>query len=61
MITNDQLPWIDIAEHILEGKFLRADSSTVESLTIGLRGVDCDLCRLAIAKLPDNKEKPKKK
>ena len=56
-LTKDQLPWVDIARRVLADEFLGADDSTVESLTIGLRGIPHTLCRQAVVKLPKNKEK----
>jgi hypothetical protein len=56
-LPPDCWPWIDVAKQVLAGDFNNADSSTVESLTIGLRGIDHELCRKAFAKLPANKEK----
>jgi hypothetical protein len=41
----------------LAGEFDGADLSTVESLTIGLRRINHLLCKQALTRLPDNKEK----
>jgi hypothetical protein len=50
-------PWLHIARQVRAGEFDGADLSTVESLTIGLRGINHPLCQQALSRLPDNKEK----
>ena len=40
--------WLHIARQILAGEFDGADSSTVQSLTIGLRNIGHPLCRRAL-------------
>lgn len=52
-------PWVHVAEQVLSGEFDRADLSTIESLTIGLRAIPHPLCRAAMTRLPANKEKPR--
>ena len=49
--------WRDIANRVLAGEFKDADKSTVESITIRLRGLRDETCQLAMRKLPKNKEK----
>src|SRR5207302_4864033 len=38
-LTSDCIPWLHVARQILEGEFDGCDSSTRESLCIGLRAV----------------------
>jgi hypothetical protein len=46
-----------VARQVIAGEFDGADTPTIESLTIGLRGIQHPLCRNALVHLPDNKEK----
>lgn len=39
-LPPDQAAWLPIARKVLEGKFYEADSSTRESIYIGLRGIN---------------------
>jgi hypothetical protein len=57
-LSDDCAPWLHIAKQILAGEFDGADKSTVESLTIGLRGIGHPLCRLALASLPKCRQMP---
>jgi len=50
-LPPDCLPWLHIARQILAGEFDGADNSTVESLTIGVRGIRHPLCQQALARL----------
>jgi hypothetical protein len=52
----DGAAWLHVARQILAGEFVGADRSTVESLTIGLRGIRHPLCRQALAQL--NPQRP---
>jgi hypothetical protein len=56
-LPDDCAPWLHVAKQVLAGEFDGADKSTVESLTIGLRLIQHPLCRKALARLPQNKEK----
>jgi hypothetical protein len=56
-LPPDCVPWLHIARQVLAGEFGSADSSTVASLTIGLRRIDHPHCRAALDALPDNPEK----
>jgi hypothetical protein len=58
-LPDDCAPWLHIAKQVLAGEFDGADKPTVESLTIGLRGINHPHCQQALARLPDNKEKPR--
>ncbi len=50
-LPPDCVPWLHVARQILAGEFDGADRSTVESLTIGLRGIRHRLCQRALAHL----------
>jgi hypothetical protein len=50
-LAPDEIPWLHVASQILCNEFEGADSSTVESLTIGLRGIVHPLCRRALERL----------
>ena len=58
-LPSDCAAWLHIAKQVLAGEFDGADKSAVESLTIGLRGINHPHCQQALGRLPDNKEKPK--
>jgi hypothetical protein len=47
----DCAPWLHVAKQILAGEFDDADSSTTQSLTIGLRSIRHPLCVRALARL----------
>ena len=57
-LAPDCAPWLHVAKQVLAGEFAGADKSTVESLTIGLRGISHPLCKQALARLPKNPQKP---
>jgi hypothetical protein len=57
-LPDDCAPWLHVAMQVLAGEFDGADKSTVESLTIGLRGISNQLCQQALARLPKNPQKP---
>jgi hypothetical protein len=57
LLPDDFALWLHVAKRVLAGDFDGADKSTVESLTIGLRLIQHPLCRKALARLPQNKEK----
>jgi len=57
-LSPDCAPWLHVARQVLNGEFDNADGSTVESLTIGLRGIHHPDCQAALDRLPDNPEKP---
>jgi hypothetical protein len=44
-------PWLHVARQVLAGEFDGADNSTVQSLTIGLRGIRHGLCQQALIRL----------
>ena len=48
-LPPDCVPWLHVARQVLAGEFVGADSSTVASLTIGLRGIRHPLCKQALA------------
>lgn len=50
-LTPDCAPWLHIARQVLAGEFAAADSSTVETLNIGLRCVPHPLCQKALLRL----------
>lgn len=50
-LPADCAPWLHIARQVLAGEFDGADRSTVESVSIGLRGVRHSLCQEALARL----------
>lgn len=50
-LPPDCAPWLHVARHILTGEFDGADSSTIESLTIGFRGIRHSLCQQALIRL----------
>jgi hypothetical protein len=47
-LPPDCVPWLYVARQILAGEFDGADNSTVQSLTIGLRGIQHPLCQKAL-------------
>jgi hypothetical protein len=50
-LALDCAPWLHVAKQILAGEFVRCDSSTRESLTIGLRSIPHPLCVRALTRL----------
>ena len=50
-LPPDCAPWLHDAKQVLAGEFDGADGSTVESLTIGLRGIRHPLCEQAMIRL----------
>jgi len=56
-LSTDCAPWLHIAKQVLAGEFDGADKSTVESVTIGLRGIAHPKCKLALDRLPRNPQK----
>ena len=50
-LAEDERPWIHIARQVLEGEFGGADTSTPESLMIGLRNIEHPTCRAAFERL----------
>jgi hypothetical protein len=50
-LAPDCAPWLHVARQILAGEFDGADNSTVQSLTIGLRGIRHTLCQQALIRL----------
>ena len=50
-LTPDQVPWLHVARQVLNGEFVGADSSTVASLTFGLRSIPHPTCKQALARL----------
>lgn len=50
-LPPDCVPWLHIARQVLNGEFVGADSSTVASLTIGLRSIPHQTCKQALARL----------
>jgi hypothetical protein len=50
-LPSDCVPWLHVALQILAGEFDGCDSSTCESLTIGLRSIAHPLCREALERL----------
>ncbi len=47
-LLPDCIPWLHIARQILAGEFQAADSSTRQSLSIGLRSINHPLCQDAL-------------
>lgn len=52
-LAPDCAPWLYVAKQVLAGEFVGCDSSTCESLTIGLHGIAHPLCRRALEHLRD--------
>jgi hypothetical protein len=50
-LRPDELPWVHVAKQVLGGEFDGMDSTTRESLRIGLRSINHPLCKQALAKL----------
>jgi|ERR1039458_5974198 hypothetical protein len=50
-LAPDCAPWLYVAKQILAGEFEKVDSSTVASLTIGLRSILHPLCQRALEHL----------
>lgn len=59
-LSPDCLPWLHIARQVLAGEFDGSDSSTIESLVIGLRNIPHQSCRRALERLRrrDNGQTP---
>lgn len=53
-LLPDSVPWLHVARQVLAGEFEHADHSLINSLRIGLRGINHPLCRSAIAHLRQN-------
>jgi len=47
-LPPDQAAWLPVAAQVLAGKYDRSDSSTRQSLIIGLRSIDHPACRQAL-------------
>jgi hypothetical protein len=58
VLRPDELPWLHVARQVLAAEFDGADNSTVQSLTIGLRGIQHPLCQQAIGRLGAVRDKP---
>jgi hypothetical protein len=54
-LTPDCAAWLYVARQILAGEFVGADSSTVASLTIGLRSILHPVCQRALERLAKGK------
>jgi hypothetical protein len=50
-LRPDCAPWLHVAKQVLLGEFDKADSSTRESLVIGLRNIEHPTCRAAHERL----------
>ena len=50
-LSPDCVPWLHVARQVLCGEFKDADSSTVESVCIGLRGISHPLCQAALKQI----------
>ena len=50
-LPPDCAPWLHVARQVLEGEWNNANRSEVESLTIGLRGIQHPTCRRALERL----------
>ena len=50
-LPPDCAPWLHVARQILEGQFDGADNSTIQRLTVGLRGIRHPLCQQALIRL----------
>jgi len=50
-LPPDCAPWLHVAKQVLAGEFQGCDSSTSESLRIGLRSVTHPICKQALARL----------
>ena len=54
MLPPDQAAWLPVARQVLDGEFDGADSSTRDSVTIGLRSIRHPNCQAALIRLwPD--------
>jgi hypothetical protein len=54
-LTKDCAAWLTVARQILAGEFEGADSSTVASVSIGLRSILHPLCQRALERLARGK------
>ena len=50
-LSADCVPWLHVARQVLAGEFDGADRSTVESLIIGVRGIQHPLLQQALIRL----------
>ena len=55
-LAPDCASWLHVAKQVLAGEFAGADSSTIQSLTIGLRSIRHPLCHQALAQLKEQYE-----
>jgi hypothetical protein len=55
-LPSDCAAWLHVARQILAGEFEGADSSTVESLIIGLRSIQHPSCQQALSRLSSLKK-----
>jgi hypothetical protein len=56
-LAPDQAPWLHIAKEVLLGEFCNADTSTRESLMIGLRSIGHATCKQALERLAEAKQR----
>ena len=49
-------PWLHVVKHILAGEFDGADDSTIEAVTVGLRGIRHPLCQEALERLNSHRK-----
>lgn len=55
-LRKDELPWVDVAKDVLDGKYIKAlTPSFRESLIIGLRSINHPICQQALASLQPKK------
>lgn len=50
-LAPDCAPWLHVAKQVFAGEFDGCDSSTRQSLTIGLRSIQHSLCEQALSQL----------
>jgi len=50
-LSPDRAPWLHVGKQILAGEFAGMDSSTRESLAIGLRNIAHPICKEALKRL----------
>ena len=55
-LSEDCLPWLHVARQVLAGEFEGANTSTIESVAIGLRGIDHSRCQEALKRLAQYKK-----
>ena len=55
--VQNEREWIEVAARVMKGKFNKADRSTMESIIIGLRGINNITAKQAVMRLEERLKK----